>query len=516
MDLHGVSAQGEGLGRKWLYLLWALVLISFAFYFTRLLIYTNHNEDMYLAASYFVARGLLPYRDFGFLQTPLLPLLYGLLHWLTGISLYFLGKTLSLLAYIAGAVVVVLTAYRYLPKKELIPLWLLLYQANLVISEISLETSNYIIPFSLGLTSLYLFLRGMDQEGRFLYPLLSGLLMGIATGFKLYYAPFIGMLGILVMVLYPAGTRVRAVAGFTLGALVGLLPLLYFLVAYPKRFLFFNITYHQLNTEFRRITGYKRTMHLAGKLGFAIRHLYRGDNFLLLVLGIFPVVWRVKDVTWYKWMAASILTLSALLIALYPTPSFDQYYALVAGFLLIAAILSLAMNEGLIRITTLAVVPSLVFSAGLFYKASTPSLSYLRLRRIADQATRLLTHCPDHKVLTLSNRVAVEIDGVELAPQLASGSFLFRISSLVSPGVRKDYGFVGPVDLETFAGRFKPSLVITGIERLTLDRHVQTWARSHGYKRVTEHLWVSPACRIPKNSDWREGLDRGESPVVVR
>ena len=44
----------------------------------------NHDESQYVAATVLAARGLLPYRDFAYLQTPLQPLLFAPIAWAAG------------------------------------------------------------------------------------------------------------------------------------------------------------------------------------------------------------------------------------------------------------------------------------------------------------------------------------------------------------------------------------------------------------------------------------------------
>lgn len=63
----------------------------------------NADEGWYLYASQLVFRGKVPYRDFAYTQTPLLPYVYGLPQILLGPGLY-LGRVTSLLLSVTNLV----------------------------------------------------------------------------------------------------------------------------------------------------------------------------------------------------------------------------------------------------------------------------------------------------------------------------------------------------------------------------------------------------------------------------
>ena len=46
----------------------------------------DHDESQYVAAAVLTAHGLLPYRDYAYLQTPLQPFLFAPLAWMAGVA----------------------------------------------------------------------------------------------------------------------------------------------------------------------------------------------------------------------------------------------------------------------------------------------------------------------------------------------------------------------------------------------------------------------------------------------
>src|SRR5574340_1216606 len=106
-----IRAMGSS-SKKWiltvslLLLLYCLFTIFYSYFGT-----INEDEGWYLYASKLVYEGKLPYLDFSYTQTPLLPFVYGLPQWCFGTSLY-IGRITSVLFGIVTLLIAIITANR--------------------------------------------------------------------------------------------------------------------------------------------------------------------------------------------------------------------------------------------------------------------------------------------------------------------------------------------------------------------------------------------------------------------
>jgi 4-amino-4-deoxy-L-arabinose transferase-like glycosyltransferase len=92
------------------YLALLLCYVSFNLFLVQTL-YIHHDEGWYLYASQLVYRGKLPYLDFAYFQSPLLPYVYGLFQYLTGPSV-LVGRLTSLTLNLGLATFTILIARR--------------------------------------------------------------------------------------------------------------------------------------------------------------------------------------------------------------------------------------------------------------------------------------------------------------------------------------------------------------------------------------------------------------------
>ncbi|MDE0878886.1 MAG: DUF2029 domain-containing protein, partial [Sphingomonas bacterium] len=83
-----------------------LAILSLAFVALAMLRPVDHDESQYVAAAALVAQGLMPYRDFAYLQTPLQPFLFAPIAMVTGALVW---PTLRIANALLGAVAVIAT-----------------------------------------------------------------------------------------------------------------------------------------------------------------------------------------------------------------------------------------------------------------------------------------------------------------------------------------------------------------------------------------------------------------------
>ena len=105
----------------------------------------------------------------------------------------------------------------------------------------------------------------------------------------MYYAVLLAPFA-ATSLLYPRSAnltkRVQVVlVPLVLGSMVGLLPVMYYAARNYELFMFNNLGYHQLNTQWRFLTEYDQAMTFFLKLKYAREEFFRFDN-IAPVLGI--------------------------------------------------------------------------------------------------------------------------------------------------------------------------------------------------------------------------------------
>jgi hypothetical protein len=141
------------------FLLAAIILFAVIGAFASVMTLMNHNENKYIATSILVEQNKIPYKDFGFDETPYSPYLYGSLFKLLHIDSYYLmtGKIVSFLSLLIAA-----TTLFYLTRRissntysALMVTAIFLLNMNIVVP--AGQVANYIIPLTLSFVSFYLF-----------------------------------------------------------------------------------------------------------------------------------------------------------------------------------------------------------------------------------------------------------------------------------------------------------------------------------------------------------------------
>ncbi len=510
---------------------WAMaliVLVAFAGAVGTILTVLDHNEHMYMAAGVLVAQNKVIYRDFAYLQMPYLPLLYGRLFQWLHIQAYYLlvGKLVSGFFLSLSTLTLFLIARRLLGQLELCLGIVALFLLNTTIVGPAAEASNYIAPLACSLLSFYAFcLSTAPPRLKPLGLLLSGLCLALAIGVKLTYAPLV-VAFLLAIGLLPSDRSTltaalnyrvtHALAPFSAGLILGLLPLLGYLWDWD-RFLFNNVGYHDLNTQWRQLTGYAGAMSMTAKLDFARQVFSRPDNLILIasvLLGLGLAFARVPGLgqTAKRLPPASLLALLFFLVAvpsaLAPTPSFFQYFALpVSGlFLLLIGAWALPGKDagwwpGHLLLLMLTLASMAVSGAGLHTvtrladRAAWSGVSVQRVAASVRQALEAAGADAAGKVATLSPLYAIEAN-LPIYPQLATGPFLFRVSDLLTAEQRQRFVAVSPQTLSDLLDADPPAAILVGFEG-DLDATLRAYALDHGYRRQDDmaggvELYVRP------------------------
>jgi hypothetical protein len=396
-------------------------------------------------------------------------------------------------------------------------LLLVVLLADYYLLRATIEASNYTMPIAFSLLAYVWLLAGLgdpaaEPSRRYsLWALAAGLALGAATGAKLYYATLVGSFG-LVTLLYPRawtpGRRVlRGTLPLVAGTLAGLGPALVYAARDLDRFLFNNVRYHVLNAEWRGQNGFT-DMGWSAKLESA-RELFTNPNYLVLQFWIALAVllwWRTRAGRSGGLRAgmalAGLSALVALVTAFTPRPLFPQYFAMPVPFLLLwVAEIAGGLAEGerrLLRgfgvalavVAILTVLPRHTGSLRRFMAGDDPwsgAAAVAVSREIQGRVdARSGTDVAVRRVATLSPVVALEA-GLPFYPELATGSFVYRIGDLLTPEERARYVATSPTTLAALLDAQPPAAIFIGEEE-ALEQPLIDYAQSRGYARVDQEF----------------------------
>lgn len=477
--------------------------------FSQTLFNTAHNEQMYVAAAYLLTQGQRLYTDFAFVQMPYSPLIYAAVYSLTGSGFYLLkAKLVNYLFMLLAAGLLYGRVWRVTQDRALALLLVVILFANYYLLRATIEASNYTLPVAFGLLAALCLLAALDGGRRAaLWCLAAGVALAVAIGAKLYYATLLAPF-VLAALLYPraATGRARLVQGvlpLVAGVWIGLLPVFYYAARDWDRFRFNNLGYHLLNTLWRAQNGFT-DMGWSAKLETA-RDLATNPNFapLGLWLALAGLLWwnrRAAPVAWPSPGAAlaGMAAVVSLLTAFTPRPLFPQYFAMPIPFMLLwvgelvagrtveerRLLRQLGMVVALIAL--LAVLPRHTgslrrWAAGADRWSGIESVQASRALA-AQLAGRGLLDRGAPLVATLSPVAALEAH-LPFYPELATGSFVYRIGDLLTPEERLRYVATSPSTLAELFDAQPPAAILIG-EEDELETPLLDYAQSRGYTPV--------------------------------
>ncbi len=473
----------------------------------------NHDEYMYVSSGKLLASGgLLPYRDYPYLQMPNLVFVYAILfsftsHLLLAARLFSTACALLICGLIFYTAAHLFSNYRYLLNFVLGVSSVLLLVANPVFIYTSGLAWNHDFPLLLSVAAALIWCY-RERAGWWL--ILTGLLLGFAVGARLSFAPlFLPFAAAILIETSTYKEKTRQLALFGLGATSGLLPALATFVLAPQQFIFGNVEYHQLNEIYRNASGYTRAMTLNGKVDYMWSVFGEaGTLFLLIAVGSLVAVvvtlvrWqRVRLKTQAEFLFLASLLPFLLVGILAPTPSWYQYFYVLIPFLILALLYGVKAVTGLGRggkwsITVLPLLAIVSIANGLpAYLGLGGSLSPERwVPNEAHQTGLEIAAASKGEVLTLAPLLPLE-GGAAIYPQFASGPFIWRIGPYLPPGEEREMRLVTQQNLESFLSANPPQSIYVGREA-DQEGPLTDYARAHGYsaKTLTDGttLWLAP------------------------
>jgi len=471
----------------------------------------NFNEYVYIAASVLYSRYRL-YKDFGFLQMPVLPMIYGTFFKLSGTSHYlFFGRLFNLLFLNISVLFVYLLAFRY--TKNFIAslsLALLLVCNDMIISVMS-ESSNYVMPMAFSLAGYYLFIVGsFNSRDRRSVMLLSGVLSSLAAGAKLFYA-FLVPVFLIVSLIYPRSIKIRErlskkTLPLLLGLVIGSAPSFYYLISSYHSFIFYNLDYRFLYARLAKSANYSLVMSWPEKLNLARSLLspitISDAGALALITAIFFAIklagggyLRFRKLKMFPGeflLIIMILSVSIVTIFL-PSTMWRQYFAMPVPFVIILLACCL---EGKVNINrswpgiTVSIIIFLAFSANIpDYLQMCPRSRWLRnweVTRVHNDALKIrdsIKHIDRKpKIATLYTIYPLEAD-MEIYKEFACGVFLYQVGDYIPEKDRKYLVYASPGNLFSLLAKDPPDAILVGFNYN--DEPFARFANANGYRQIT-------------------------------
>jgi 4-amino-4-deoxy-L-arabinose transferase-like glycosyltransferase len=446
------------------------------------------DEQMYITASTLVQKNVL-YKDFAFAQMPYLPIFYGLLYKLTGISYYLLsGRLISFFFIVISIVLIYLLAYR-LSKDRLFSLCaLFLFALNRITLYIAGYSWNAVIPVALSLAGLYVFMRSVfETRAKQIGIFCSGFFLALAVGIKLYYAvillPFF-----VVSLLYPASLRLKkriihVLLPLVSGIALGLLPALYYLIKDAYSFIFNNFSLHIAARNWYSITGYTESMDIISKIKYLIIVLCYYPTNTALCIGSFFIFFAIakgikagngqflKQLLQRDSLLLTLMVFLTLVTVAFMKPLQFSYFALPFPFIiamlacLFAAIP--AKEKDRVRLIFIYLVALyFILSGGSLIKDSINLTDRnhwagIYVHRVAENIRESIGPVPGGKIATLAPLYIVE-SGLPIYNELATGPFLYRFGDYIPEDTRKRIVLTSPQGLNELFKKETPRAILVG------------------------------------------------------
>jgi hypothetical protein len=332
------------------------------------------DEGFYLLASRLVFEHKLPYRDFLYLQMPLLPYVYGLWMQIAGQS-WLAARSLSvLLSACLGTLI-----YAHVRTRTGRPL------AGLFAVALYASSADvlgwFVTVKTYALSCLLLFaayaLLNLKSRPTLLAACASGALLGFAVDTRLYLVAA-APLFLLWLRMQP-----RELRYFLLGFAAALSPNLYFFLTDPQAYWFGNLGYHAV----------RGGAGLIGNVPQKIRVLsLSGLDLGLYGLFVFAAFSRRKSQA-----TSRVLALASLLlfVSLLPTPTYLQYFCILVPFLAAGAGYALSgmsrRHSGIAWILLFICIgsPFALIEYGWFFRPQANNWRWETAERVSDALGRI-------------------------------------------------------------------------------------------------------------------------------
>ena len=468
-----------------------------------LLVPVDHDESQYVAAASLVARGLIPYRDFAYLQTPLQPYFVAPLAWLAPGWLLVAARIVNAAAMAGAAWLVGRTAIRLSGVAIAGPLGVAAVIASDAVQFGGSVARNDALPMLMFAGALACWFGSERVSARRAF--FGGLLVALAASTKISYALPAAAAGTMALWHARAGDR-RGVAALLGGLALGALPTVLFLALATRQFLFDAVHYsvdavrawQALNGTGERLDWLFKAKRLVGLMAMGP---------LLVLLVAVAARWR-SPTPRPLGLSLGGLLLAALVASALPSPTYRQYLVpVVAPLVLLAAARRagiaawLRAHRGLAGIAGVIMAGCLVAGVSRSVTAVIKAPPHERPIAVARAAHRIGELAARAGTIGGLDPLLLVDSGLALDPRFATGPFLFRAGNLAACADETlcPLTYAHPEWLD----RAPPRFLVSGSERVLpaalpggLDGVIDRWASRQGYTATPlghgRILWRAP------------------------
>jgi Dolichyl-phosphate-mannose-protein mannosyltransferase len=503
--MRGARSTGDGWHqvaiRAW-QILFALMLLTRA-----LTGAIDYDEDQYVAAGV-MARHLMLYRDFIYLQSPVYALLLAGLFTLTGGYYLLAGRALSGVLAIAIFGLTVRLVRRYGAGSVLATMLASIALLSPFLDRSIATSRNDLLPLALFLCGLLVYLDTAERPHR--WTVLAGFCIGLAIDAKISY--IFMPLALLLQAAWPGSGRRRQLLPLAAGLTLAALPGLYYLALAPENFLYDLLEFHVTAPPvWYRRQGVTDLLGPGNRLATLIILLSWGANLSLVMLNAGLAVFGRRRMVAGPIGLLGLLIGATVLAGFQPDVSYPMYYAALAPLLaaLAAALYARIDRAGppvpiavslLLTLAALPTLPTLWQRLADLPELTRPSVwPGFEVHRQAVALHEMISAAGlKGEVATLFATHALDADPIPR--EFASGPFIFRTADLVSPERLSLLHGAGPASLETLFAERPPAAILGGFAsgrwRDEMDASLGDYARRHGYRSVAlegDGLWPAGA-----------------------
>ncbi len=438
-----------------------LPLLLFAFLALAMARPIDHDESQYVAAAVLSAKGLLPYRDYVYLQTPLQPLLMAPVAALAGAWAWPALRLVNALLGWLTVVGVYVTARRSgAGERAALTAALGLAACDILLFSAAMARNDALPAAMLAGAMVAMAGRPTRANG-----VLAGLLLAGAATAKISYALPATAVGLWML------WRRERMGWLAVGALLPALLVAWLWWLAPADALFGVLTFPaKAPAEFYAHRPWK--LSLAAKAVDTLKFLALGPALLAAAAAVRG---RAFQGPW-PWLA-----IAGLIAALLPEPTWRQYWlpALPPLFVMAALAIERCPPNRAIRLAAIPFVAAGLAPSLIALGSGGGMLAAMRER--AAIADALGARGP---VATLSPQFVADPD-----PRFATGPFAFRIRRFLPPGDEAARRIVTPRTLTAqFAARPPAAILVGGEGKWTsgtdgADAPLEAWARANGWRR---------------------------------
>ncbi len=453
-----------------------LVFIFYIFLLLQQILYVpfDHDENHFLAAVHLVDKGFLPYIDFPYNHTPLYPYITLPFYNLTSHKFLML-RVLSGLAFLGVLIIIFLRISKESLSLALIFLSTIIFSKLIVFNTCVLRPNN--LALFLAIFAFYLLKEYHKNE------FFVGLFLASSTGIRITYS-------LLFLPFRFFINSKEKIKNFYFGLILGSLPLIFFFIKSPAKFIFHIVVQPIKRKIFYILFGYKDYLGFTGRIKAIYKACIFSPDltiiFLLLLLSPFIIDFKSRRNIFL------ILTLTTVLIqCILPAPVWHQYLIPLYIFAIIIfseiypiKILKVIFSICLI-INFYLTMPWYWQKIKLNFHKSTPQKVH--------NLGKVIAYYTNHqgKILTLSTAFPIE-GGLEIYPEIPS-VFPWREAIFLDKSLRGKYHLYGPEELNQITKQDPPQAVITGLENHWLEKPLVRWAQKHNYQPIVLEkmkLWL--------------------------